>query len=241
MKGAIALLITITTVLASCRKQEASNSIPHIPDSLALKVAILPIAECDTLRSMVASGQTDSMGLAVQLLEYDAMMDIDTAIINGRAHIYLADAERIGRMPAEVRPTLLMQQPVKYRIIANRTKRIRKAVSLKEHMVGSTRWSCLDTWLDKVADSVRLKTTDVYHAQINDIALRASMVDDGLLDAGILPSPHSDTLMKAGHRVLATTRLTGMGWYLAPGLEQDSLRKDQIRIFRKIISGRKPQ
>ncbi|MBR1467611.1 MAG: hypothetical protein IJ606_03160 [Bacteroidaceae bacterium] len=239
MKGATALIIATTILLASCRKQEASNSIPHIPDSLALKVAILPISECDTLRGMVASGEADSMGLHIRLMEYNAMMDIDTAITNGRAHIYLADAGRISRMPAHIRPTLLMQQPVRYRIIANRTKRIRKAVSLKEHMVGSTRWSCLATWLDHVADSVGLKTTDVYHAQINDIALRASMVDDGLLDAGILPSPYADSLINAGHRVVATTQLTGMGWYMAPGLENDSIRKKQAGLFQKIISRRK--
>lgn len=239
MTRAIALFITTIMILASCQKQEVSHSISQGPDSLALKVALLPIAECDSLRSIVQSGEADSMGLSIMLMEYNSMMDIDTAITNNRAHIYLADAQRLEHMPAAVRPRLLCQQPVKYHIIANRTKRIRKTVSLKEHMVGCPRWCCLDVWLDQVVDSSRLKTTDVYHAQINSISLRASMVHDGLLDAGVIPSHYADTLIKAGHRVLATKQLTGMGWYAAPGLEADSIRKDQIRLFLEILSGRK--
>ena len=233
------LIITIVMILASCQKQEVSLSVSHNSDSLALRVALLPIAECDTLRHIVNSGEADSMGLGIILMEYNSMMDIDTAIIRNRAHIYLADVERLRHMPDSVRPRLLQEQPVKYHIIANRTKRIRKLVSLKEHMVGCPRWSCLDTWLDQVVDSSRLKTTDVYHAQINSIPLRASMVHDGLLDAGVIPSHHADTLIKAGHRVLATKQLTGMGWYAAPGLDADSIRKDQIKLFLKILSGRK--
>lgn len=239
MTRAIALFITTIMILASCQKQEVSHTISQGTDSLALKVALLPIAECDTLRNMVQSGEADSMGLSVMIMEYNSMMDIDTAIIKNRAHIYLADAERIKHMPEAVRPKLLKQQPVKYHIIANRTKRIRKLVSLKEHMVGCPRWCCLDTWLDQVVDSSRLKTTDVYHAQINSIPLRASMVHEGLLDAGVIPSHYADTLIKAGHRVLATKKLTGMGWYAAPGLEVDSIHKDHIKLFLQILSGRK--
>ena len=90
MTRAIALFITTITILASCQKQEVSHSTSQGTDSLALKVALLPIAECDSLRNKVQSGEADSMGLSVMIMEYNSMMDIDTAIIKNRAHIYLA-------------------------------------------------------------------------------------------------------------------------------------------------------
>ena len=201
-------------------------------DSLELRVALLPIEACEPLRYAHETGIDDSMGVWLKIVQYDAMMDIDTAVLGQRADVYFMDTVRVARIKVDsVKPRMLMPVPVRLALVANKGKRIRKSVSLKEHIVGSTRWSVVDSWLDNIVDSTRLKTEDVFHAQINSIPLRYRMVRDGLLDAAIIPQPFVDSLRLRGHRIISTCDLRGMGFYTDSHLQNDTARLHRARVL----------
>ena len=237
----MALSCTVLFSLASCRgngNQETtmlSVGTNATTDSLSLRVAILPMKECDILRYAHESGMADSLGLNMTLVPYKAMMDIDTAILSGMAHVYFEDSLRVCRIKEDsLRPSLLLPVPVKLSLITNKDKGISTLNELKTEMTGLTRWSQLEKWMNSLTASAGIGESDVYHAQINDIVLRANMVSGGLIDAGILPQPWADSLLSIGHTLLEDTLLDGMGFYIAPSVQKDSLRIRQAELLKKI-------
>ena len=56
-------------------------------------------------------------------------------------------------------------------------------------IVGLTRSSELETWMNNMTDTSLTENQEVYHAQINSIRLRTDMLNNALVDAAILPVP----------------------------------------------------
>lgn len=181
------------------------------------------------------TGLDKRMGLDMILLEYDAMMDMDTAVLSDMAHVYFEDSMRIHNIKADsIRPAILIPIPVKISLMANAKKEIVDLASLKTRMVGLTRASALDTWMDILTDSARLEQDEIYHAQINSIPVRFRMLNDGLIDAALMPRPWSDSLAKAGHIVIREEILDGMGFYVSTKAKADSTRMQQAELLRKV-------
>lgn len=234
------LLYTVILTLSSCRN--GKNTTPlfnsdasDYSDSLSLRVAILPIKECEVLCHAQESGLASSMGLDIMLVPYDAMMDMDTAILSDMAHVYFEDSLRICRIQTDsLRPSMLLPIPVELKLIANKDKGIEDIKGLKTNMVGLARWSQTEKWMNTITDSTGMEEMDIYHAQVNSIPLRFSMVNDGLIDAGILPQPWADSLLSLGHKALKDTILDGMGFYISPNAQNDSIRQRQAHLLRKV-------
>ena len=204
-------------------------------DSLSLRVAVLPIKECDILRHAQESGLASGMGLDMTLVPYDAMMDMDTAVLSGMAHVYFEDSLRICRIKADtIRPLMLLPIPVELKLISNKDKGIEDINGLKTNMVGLARWSQSEQWMNAITDSNGMEDMDVYYAQINSIPLRFSMVNEGLIDAGILPQPWADSLLSLGHNTLRDTILCGMGFFISPDAQKDSIRQKQALLLKKV-------
>lgn len=233
-------LATVLCGLAvqACR-QDKETSAQQISDSdsTSLRIALLPMEECSVLVRAKQSGLADSMGVNVDVVMFDAVMDIDTAILSGTAHVYFSDSLRICRIAEDsLRPTLLLPIPVKLSLIANAKKQIDSIPDLGTHMVGMTRWSLVEEWLAGLADTTTTMRNDIYHAQINSIPLRFTMLRDGLLDAAILPRPWSDSLMAGHHRLLCDTTLCGMGLYISRAAMRDSALYNSALNLRRLYA-----
>lgn len=234
-----ALSFVIVVALLSCGGGKNDTVSATVSDSLhndsVLRVAVLPIRECDVLRYAQNSGMAARMGLKMELVEYDALMDVDTAVLSGMAHIYFEDSLRVCRIVEDsVRPHLLLSVPVRLSLIANKDKEIKTVSDLKANMVGLTRWSLLERWMTAISSSASLEQMDVYHAQINSIPLRFRMLNDGLIDAGILPQPWADSLLSHGHILMEDTILEGMGFFVAPSVQKDSICQMQTDLLKKV-------
>lgn len=225
-------------ILSSCHHTKGNTvTLSTENDSTSLKIALLPIEECNILRLAKENGQADSMKLNLEFISYDAMMDIDTAIISNVAHIYFSDSLRICRIKEDsLRPTLLLPVPTRFSLIANAEKKIDSIADLHTRMVGVTRWSQLEEHLLSLADSTAVNQNEIYHAQINSIPLRFRMITDGLLDAAIIPQPWADSLSAMGHNTLRDTVLCGMGFYISPVALRDSTHSRQAQILRKLYA-----
>ncbi len=234
----ISIIAFILGIAFSCtQSKEQTDAINVLPiDSNALRVAILPIKECDVLKYAQESGIAQEMGLSLELIPFDAMMDVDTAILSGVAHVYFEDSLRICRIKQDtIRPTMLLPVPVKVSLIANKEKDITDIKSLKTYMVGITRWSQLEEWLIQMTDASGLEQMDVFHAQINSIPLRFNMIHGGLIDAAILPHPWADSLTtKLGHTIIEEEILHGMGFFVTPSANADSLKQVQTTLLKKV-------
>lgn len=233
------VVLVSACMLISCNNADKENTavIDARPDkdSASLCIAILPIEECAPLIYAKNTGLDKRMGLNMILIEYDAMMDIDTAVLSDVAHVYFEDSMRIGNIRVDsLRPVMLLPIPVKMSLIANDKKNIEELPSLKTHMVGLTRISALEEWMKVLADSANIEQEEVYHAQINSIPVRFRMLNDGLIDAAIMPRPWSDSLAKLGHIVMKEEILDGMGFFISAKAQTDSVRRQKAELLKKV-------
>ena len=71
-------------------------------DTTVLRVAVMPAMSCLPVYYAERSGLADSLGLEMELLRYQAQMDIDTAIINGHVDVAFTDLIRCTRLSKQV-------------------------------------------------------------------------------------------------------------------------------------------
>ena len=227
------LLAVCITTLISCNNISNQNTEVGRADSLTLRIAILPIQECNILRYAKESGLATQMGINIELIDYDALMDIDTALLADVAHVYFEDSLRVSRIQEDsLRPTLLLKIPIKTKLIANKDKEITKVSELRTNMVGLTRWSQLEKWANEITASAGLGQMDVYYAQINSIPLRFNMVNNDLIDAAIMPQPWADSLNNIGHLAIQDTILYGTGLFVSPKAINDTTIHKQIQQLK---------
>ena len=201
-------IFTLILTLASCsQRQEAA---PFEADSTAvssarLRVAVMPAMSCLPLYYAVQSGLADSLGLPIELLRYEAQMDIDTAILAHHADIAFTDLIRAERLSKEVwvQPFASCQEPLS--LISQKSKRVKRVNQMKEQMIAISRLSATDFWCDYVLDSTKTNYDDIYRPQINNVALRAQMMEADLIDAAMMGEPYATWMTLIGHRRLFMT------------------------------------
>lgn len=196
-------------MLASCsQRQEATQFQADSTgiDTTVLCVAVMPAMSCLPVYYAEKTGLADSLGLEMQLLRYQAQMDIDTAIINGYADIAFTDLIRCARLSKQVNlaPIASCDEPLS--LISLKTKRVKQVNQMKEQMIAVSRLSATDYWCDRVLDSTRTSYDDIYRPQINDVWLRAEMLRQGLIDAAIMGEPFATWMTMLGHKRLFESR-----------------------------------
>ena len=195
-------------MLASCsNRQEAMqfDANDRGTDTTILRVAVMPAMNCLPLFYAERSGLADSLGFEMELLRYQAQMDIDTAILREHADIAFTDLIRVARLSKEVpiTPFAACDEPLS--LISLKTKRVKRINQMKEQMIAISRLSATDYWCDRMLDSTHTDYDDIYRPQINDVRLRAEMVHQGLIDAAIMGEPFATWMTKLGHKRLFQT------------------------------------
>lgn len=225
-------------MLASCNKQEAmlSNEELKTLDSLALKVAVMPVMDCLPVYYAQRTGLMKEMDLNVSLKEFNAQMDIDTAIVNGSVEVAYTDLIRMVRLTKDAKGIqAIMQAQGAYSLIAIKGKRVSKLNQMKERMIGITRLSATDYWCDELIDRNKsLTENDIYRPQINDVQLRAEMLKTGLIDAAIVPEPYATWMKILGNKILfeSDKKAPLLGTWVVTDHRQIGKRKhDQVKKF----------
>ena len=226
----------ILLLLASCsERQEAmlfdadSTGI----DTTVLRVAVMPTMNCLPLFYAERSGLADSLGLEMELLRYQAQMDIDTAILYGHADIAFTDLIRVARLSKQVTLTPFASCEEPLSLISLKTKRVKRVNQMKEQMIAISRLSATDYWCDHLLDSTRTNHDDIYRPQINDVRLRAEMLRQGLIDAAIMGEPFATWMTMLGHKRLFKSNDKKARFYAWAACS--TAGKQQQRAFRILL------
>ena len=200
----------ILLMLASCsQRQEATQFKADSTgiDTTVLHVAVMPAMNCLPVYYAERTSLADSLGLKMELLRYNAQMDIDTAIINGHADIAFTDlirARKLGKTGNEITPFASCDEALS--LISLKTKRVKQVNQMKEQMIAVSRLSATDYWTDRLLDSTRTSYDDIYRPQVNDVRLRAEMLRLGLIDAAMMGEPYATWMTMLGHKRLFQSR-----------------------------------
>lgn len=239
----IACWALASLLLAGCGENAAKQAArqrreQQIADSLALKVAVTPTLDCLPLYLAFEEGWFEREEVSVLLRPFTAQMDEDTALLRHHVEGMTTDRERIswikeqGMTVRQVATTSL-----KWQLITNKTARIKQLKQLDDKMLAMTRRSFTDMLARKVVDSAGLLAERVFRIQVNDVLVRLGMLENGIMDALLLPEPQATQARLAGHPVLLDTDSMG----LTPGIivfseeaMADSMRQRQVELFLQV-------
>ena len=202
-------------------------------DSTVLRVAVMPTMSCLPVFYAERSGLADSLGVEMELLRYQAQMDIDTAIIYGHVDIAFTDLIRQVRLSKQVTLTPFASCDEPLSLISLKSKRVKQINQMKEQMIAISRLSATDYWCDRVLDSTRTSHDDIYRPQINDVRLRAEMIRQGLIDAAMMGEPFATWMTMLGHKRLFQSR--GKQPRLYAWAACSTATKEQQEAFRKLL------
>ncbi len=172
-------------------------------DSTALRLGVLPTMECLPFYYADSVGLFDSLGVDVKLVTFDAAMDADTAFVRERVDGAVTDLMKVALWQDKGDTAqVVMVGELRLWLITAQKARLLKAESLKEKIIGITRHSALDYFTDKILESVKLQSIDLNKPQINNLRLRALMVDQDQLDGAIMPEPFASEAVARGAKRL---------------------------------------
>lgn len=233
-------LIFTFIALASCSHQGAVLSKQELApnDSNSLHVAVVPILHALPIYYAERTGMMESRGVNMKLLRYNALMDVDTAIIKKHADIAISDIiKAIQNKETPVVSIWSVNEPMSLVVI--KEKRVKKVRQMKEKMIAISRLSISDYWCDKMIDTSEIRYQDFYRPQINDIKLRTDMLRTGLVDAAILPEPYAEWMKAEKHTILKSTTQSDLqmgAWIAQKKLFCDNTKKEQVKEFINVYT-----
>lgn len=194
--------------LAAAASDSAAPAASAPADSL-LRVAVLPTADALPLFYASATGLLDSLTQGrVALLRFTSAADVDTALAGGSADGALTDLVALhygNARGGQLVAVAATDGP--WALVSCGTLRIRAVDKLKGRMVAVARYSAADAALAEALAAAGLAYGDVFRPQINDLGLRATMLNGNQVDAAVLPQPQATAARLSGHRVLAAPAL----------------------------------
>ena len=193
-----ATILILSVLCCACHESEKASV--RDADTMDIEMAVLPISDCEPYIQKKREGLYDSLGIKAGVTTYDAAMDIDTAVVNGRVNVIVSDTVRLNRL----RKKLPMLQVVKewtanYWLVTMDTL-IRYPKNLREKTVAMTRFSAEHRLFERVMAMAGFEEGDCFPIQVNDINLRLRMLEQGMVDAALLPHPQADSALAHGAR-----------------------------------------
>jgi NitT/TauT family transport system substrate-binding protein len=179
-------------------------------DSAALKVAVMPTLDCLPIFLAEDHGLFDT-AVDIRLKQFNAQMDIDTALMNHRVEVAVSDLVRVERLKKQGDSLRYLTSTNAYwQLVTNRVGRILELKNLDDKMLAMTRYSVTDLLGDLAVDSGKLKSERVFRIQINDVNVRLKMLENNEMDALILTEPQAAVARMLKHKVLMDTRKLNM-------------------------------
>ena len=240
----ILIYIFLLSLLTACgnsieereRMTRAERARLHTEDSLALKLAVMPTADCLPLFVAKEKRLFDTLGVDVRLRVFSAQMDCDTAFEGGSVEGAVSDVFRMKRMAAKgVKLEYLSATNAYWQLIANRRARLKNVSQFGDKMIAMTRFSATDYLCDHVLKGVKTSSV-VFRIQVNDVNVRMKMLLNNEMDAAWLPEPYATEARLQGNVVVSDSRdlKRSLGVIaLRKEVKADARRRKQVEAFVK--------
>lgn len=194
---------------SSCQYGSSTNKDDKDSDSLAVHIAVLPTEECEPFNIAMQNGIFDSLEVEVKLDTFASAMDADTAFVKGKVQLLVSDSIKSEYLKTQVKGDTIrsiITDTLRLYLMAAKTSRIKSIQNLKDRVVAVTRNSAIDYFADQTMDKAKTGRDHLNRPQINDIALRAKMLNLNQYDGAVLPEPFATQCEEQGARRIASSK-----------------------------------
>lgn len=208
-------------------------------DSLALKIATVPTLDCLPIFIGVEDSLFVRNGVDVHIKQRNAQIDCDTLVEGKYVEGVVSDLIRTERLQRKgIALSYFSATNAYWKLISNRTARIKEIKQLSDKMIAITRYSATDYLADVAIDSVKPQY-DVYRIQINDPSIRLKMILNNEMDAALLTEPQATTAILYKNPVLMDSRDKNIRLGVIAFRDaaiRDHRRREQLKLFTKVYN-----
>ncbi len=197
----LVLLCCAPLFLTNCK----SDSDSHRPaatasDTATVRLSLMPTVGTLPFYYAAAAGIYDSLGLAVHIDTRLSQFDCDTALLGTSAEAASSDVVRTQYYITRGENLVAaIRTEGSWSVVTSSKLRIKQMAQMKERTLAVARHSAADSVSRLAMMQGGLSGDAVFRPQINDIFLRASMLDNNQIDAAVLPEPQATLACLKGH------------------------------------------
>ncbi|EOA48887.1 hypothetical protein HMPREF1532_02521 [Bacteroides salyersiae WAL 10018 = DSM 18765 = JCM 12988] len=172
-----------------------------------LSLGVMPTMDGFPFIVAQKSGIYDSLGLKVNLVQFNSPYDRDAALLTGKIDGAITDYPSIALLQVH-HPgvSVIMATQGYFCFITNRQNPINQFDELKEKNIAISRGTVIDYATDLLCEKYGIKSGEINKPEIAQIPLRLNMLQYGQIEATFLPDPFATIAMKNGNKSLISTR-----------------------------------
>ena len=223
----LAMIAVASLTVTSCDDAEKRERISREQreaerkaDSVALKIAVLPTMDCLPIVVAKELRLFDTLNVDVRLRKYNALSECRKALKDGI--VEGADTN------------------MSFRLITAKKARLSRISQLSDKMIAADR-DCLSKRMAEAAiDSMLRKKQHIFIIQVEDLNIRFDMLQNGNIDAAMLPEPYATRAIKIGAKEISlkpyykdTIKATGV--VFREDVMKHPDRQKQIALFNKAL------
>lgn len=241
----IALLFAITFATGSCNDEKEQQRLSMAErerlrkeDSAALKVGVIPTSDCLPILVAKELRLFDTLDVDVHLRRYHAISECRYALVNKLVEGAVIDStllnELNGKEPWLYAP---MKTALSWKFLTAKKARISRLDQMNDKMIAADGHGESRRLAEKAIDSLLRKKMLVFVVQVEDPAVRLDMLNNGNVDAALLPEPFATKAIKEGARHISSVKSSPAGVVaFRKEVMSHKTRKQQYESFEKAVT-----
>lgn len=196
----VAVVFLCVCLSVSCGKSSPEQQKKDINRDSCIIIGLLPALDCVPFYYARENRICERLGLQVKFVFANSQMDLDEYLEKGYVDVAASDIFRtVLQQNKKKNIRFLACSPRKWEVYTNRKLRINKYDHLGDRMIGMARNSVPDYICDSINTKIKPGKGILLKPQINDVFLRLQMLNEGQLDAAILPVPLTEKAKSRKH------------------------------------------
>lgn len=220
----------------SCGNGDTAESKGSASKSAALNIGILPTVESLPFYVAEHEGYFKDIPNGVKLHTYESAMDADTAFFFNHDDIIVTDLVKASIWKSRGDSiSVIFQNDIRLFLVTSSSSRLKHTRSIKEKIVAITRNSFPDYITDKILESVGMISEDLNKPQINNIPLRAAMLNQNQYDGALLPEPYASYCTSLGANRINGSDSLNCSEYILAVVANDSVMKHRKKDIDAMV------
>lgn len=199
-------IILTASLISACQQKKSSVPVAPTTDSTALRLALMPTMGCLPFHYAEQMGIYDSLGLNIEIVPFNAQFDCDSALLGGSVDAAATDLLRLQYYQQRSEKLVaFMSLADSWSLMVTEKNPGKTLRRIGNQTLACSRFSASDYYSRVALLSAGLDTDTLFRPQINNLFLRTTMLQNGQVDAAMLPEPLVTAAGFAGARRLYTS------------------------------------
>lgn len=207
-------------------------------DSAALKIGVMPTADCLPILVAKQLRLFDTLGVDVRLRKYHALSECRKALTDNLVEGAAIDSTLMKVLQDKaVKIEGAMATDLTWKFLTAKKARITRLGQLRDKFVAADSHGESLVLAQNATDSLNRKKPSTFIVQVEDPAVRLNMLTTGNVDAALMPEPYATTAQNRGAHWIKEVKSPSRGVLaVRTAAMKDKTRQQQLKLFKKAIA-----